>query len=164
MRRSGANAFVLAATLLGGCSYGFAGGGLPANIKTVAVIPFDNDTPSAQLQQEINELLTTQVQGRLGLKPAPESRADAVVRGRITHYDTGIPVAYSANPNSTSAQRELRITVDVEIDDQLTGRVLWTRKGLVSSGTYAERSESDGRKEAVTKLVNDIIAGAQSQW
>jgi lipopolysaccharide assembly LptE-like protein len=164
MRRSGVSALALAASLLGGCHYGFAGGGLPPNVKTIAVIPFDNDTPSAQLQQEINELLTTQIQGRLGLRPAAESRADAVVRGRITRYDTGIPVAYSANANSTSAQRELRITVDVEITDQLSGKVIWTRKGLVSSGTYAERSEADGRKEAVTKLVNDIIAGAQSQW
>ena len=165
MRRSGAgSALALAIVLLGGCHYGFAGGGLPQNIKTVAVIPFDNDTPSPNLQQEINDLLTTQIQGRLGLKPAPEARADAVVRGRITRYDTGIPVAYSSQANSTSAQRELRITVDVEIDDQISGRVIWTRKGLVASGTYAERSEADGRKEAVTKLVNDILAGAQSQW
>ncbi|HVP70976.1 MAG TPA: LPS assembly lipoprotein LptE, partial [Gemmatimonadaceae bacterium] len=91
-------------------------------------------------------------------------RADAIVRGRITRYDTGIPVAYSASPTSTSAQRELRITVDVEILDQVSGKVIWSRKGLVSSGTYAERSEADGRAEAVKKLVNDIIAGAQSQW
>ncbi|HUO53080.1 MAG TPA: LptE family protein [Gemmatimonadaceae bacterium] len=163
MRPSGASALLLLA-LLGACHYGFAGGGLPPNVKTVAVIPFDNDTPSPSLQQEINTLLTSQIQGRLGLKPAPEARADAIVKGRITRYDTGIPVAYSASANSTSAQRELRITVDVEIDDQVSGRVIWTRKGLVSSATYAERSEADGRAQAVEKLVNDIIAGAQSQW
>jgi GAF domain-containing protein len=29
---------------LGGCLYGFAGGGLPPSIKTVAVLPFDNQT------------------------------------------------------------------------------------------------------------------------
>ena len=167
MRRSGASALaalLLAASLLGACNYGFAGGGLPANVRTLAVIPFDNDTPSPNLQQEITQLLTTQMQGRLGLRPASETKADALVRGRITRYDTGIPMAYSAATNSTSAQRELRITVDVEILDQISGRVIWTRKGLIGTGTYAERSEADGRKEAVTKLVNDIIAGAQSQW
>jgi hypothetical protein len=164
MRRSGVSALALAASLAGGCHYGFAGGGLPPNVKTVAVIPFDNDTPSPSLQQEINELLTTQIQSRLGLHPASEAKADAVVRGRITRYDTGIPVAYSSSATSTSAERELRITVDVEIDDQLSGRKIWERKGLVATGTYAERSEADGRKAAVTKLVNDIIAGAQSQW
>jgi len=164
MQLSGISALALAAILAGGCHYGFAGGGLPQDVKTIAVIPFDNDTPSPNLQVEINELLAPQIQGRLGLRPAPEARADAVVRGRITRYDTGIPVAYSASPTSTSAQRELRITVDVEILDQVSGKVIWSRKGLVSSGTYAERSEADGRAEAVKKLVNDIIAGAQSQW
>ena len=163
MRRSGASAVLLAA-LLGACSYGFAGGGLPPNVKTIAVVPFDNDTPSPNLQREVTEMLSTQIESRLGLRPASENRADAVVHGRITRFDIGIPIAYSSSPNSTSAQRELRITVDVEILDQLSGRVIWTRKGLVGTGSYSERDEAAGRKEAVTRIVNDIIAGAQSQW
>ncbi len=164
MRRSGASGFALAAALLGGCHYGFAGGGLPPNIKTMAVVPFDNDTPSPDVQRELSELLSTQILGRLGLRPASETRADAVVHGRITRFDSGIPVAYSSQPNSTSAQRELRITVDVEILDQISGRVIWSRKGLVGNGTYSERDEAAGRKEAETKIVNDVVAGAQSQW
>jgi hypothetical protein len=154
----------LALTLLGACNYGFAGGGLPPNIKTIAVVPFDNDTPSATLQKEVTDLLTQQIEQRLGLRPASETHADAVVHGRITRYDVGIPAAYSASPNSSSAQRELRITVDVEILDQVSGRVIWSRKGLVGSGTYSQSDEASGRKDAVTRLVNDIIAGAQSQW
>jgi hypothetical protein len=151
MPRSGVSAILLAASLLGACNYGFAGGGLPPNVKTIAVVPFDNDTPSPNLQLEVTEMLSTQIQSRLGLHPASENRADAVVHGRITRFDIGIPIAYSSQPNSTSAQRELRITVDVEILDQL-------------SGSYSERDEASGRKEAVTRIVNDIIAGAQSQW
>jgi hypothetical protein len=164
MSRSGVSAILLAASLLGACNYGFAGGGLPPNVKTIAVVPFDNDTPSPNLQLEVTEMLSTQIQSRLGLHPASENRADAVVHGRITRFDIGIPIAYSSQPNSTSAQRELRITVDVEILDQLSGRVIWTRKGLVGTGSYSERDEASGRKEAVTRIVNDIIAGAQSQW
>ncbi len=164
MLRSGASALLVAILALGGCNYGFAGGGLPPKIKTIAVIPFDNDTPSPALQSELNTLLSTQIVSRLGLHPASENRADAIVRGRITRFDTGIPVAYSASPNSTSAQRELRITVDVEILDQTTGRVIWSRKGLVGVADYSERDEAGGRKDAVTKIVNDIVAGAQSQW
>ncbi len=164
MLRSGVSALLIAALALSSCNYGFAGGGLPPKIKTVAVIPFDNDTPSPTLQSELNTLLSTQFVSRLGLHPASENRADAIVRGRITRFDTGIPVAYSASPNSTSAQRELRITVDVEIVDQTNGRVIWSRKGLVGVADYSERDEAGGRKDAVTKIVSDIIAGAQSQW
>jgi hypothetical protein len=35
---------------------------------------------------------------------------------------------------------------------------------MLEEGTYAERAEADGRRQALTKVVNDIIAGAQSQW
>src|SRR5213075_451630 len=39
---------------LNGCLYGFSGGGLPPGIKTVAVLPFDNQTPEPTLTQEIS--------------------------------------------------------------------------------------------------------------
>mgnify|MGYP003551512205 CR=1 FL=1 len=65
--------------LLAGCWYGFAGGGLPADIKTVAVLPFDNLTTEPALTQEVNVAVNTAMQGRLGLRSSGESTADAVV-------------------------------------------------------------------------------------
>jgi hypothetical protein len=151
--------------VLAACFYGFAGGGLPPHIKTVAVLPFENETSVATLQRELFDQLRHDVEGRLGLRQASESRADAVVRGRIVRYEADIPVAYSANPSqSNTAQRKLQITVDVEIVDQSNGHTLWSQKGLMREGTYSERAEDSGRKAAVQKLVDDIIAGAQSQW
>ena len=41
VRSAGALALLLAS---GGCLYSFHGGGLPADVKTVAVLPFDNRT------------------------------------------------------------------------------------------------------------------------
>jgi hypothetical protein len=158
---------IACAALLGACGvrYGFAGGGLPSHLKTVAVLPFENETAAGALQRELFDQLRRQVEGRLGLRPAGEQNADAVVRGRIVSYDADIPAAYSADAASTSAtRRTLRITVDVEIVDQTTGRTLWARRGLEAQGEYAERAEDAGRRQAVEKLVNEIIAGAQSQW
>jgi hypothetical protein len=164
MRRFGASALGLV-LLLSGCLYGFAGGGLPANIKTVAVLPFDNETSQPTLQRELHESLRREVEGRLGLRTASESRADAVVRGRIVRYDVDIPVGYSADQSRVNvAERKLQITVDVEIIDQTSGRTLWTRKGLTAEGQYSERSEGEGRRRAVEKLIADVVAGAQSQW
>lgn len=151
--------------LLAGCIYGFAGGGLPPHVKSVAVLPFDNQTPDPQLQRQIHDQLRREVEGRLGLREATEAKANAIVRGKIVRYDADIPVAYSSNPSqASSADRKLQITVDVEIVDQTTGRTLWSRKGLMEEGTYSERSEADGRRQAIDKLVSDVIAGAQSQW
>ena len=166
MRRSGVRVILAALPLLlAGCIYGFAGGGLPPHIKTVAVLPFDNETPVSTLQTELYTQLKREVENRLGLREAAEAKADAVVRGRIVKYDYDIPVAYSADPSqANSAQRKLQITVDIEIVDQSNGHTLWSQKGLMREGTYAERSEDSGRRAAIEKLVNDIIAGAQSQW
>lgn len=145
--------------------YGFAGGGLPPTIRTVAVLPFENQTPLATLQHDIFEELRREVEGRLGLRQASQKRADAIVRGRIVRYEADIPAAYSADPSRAStAQRKVQITVNVEILEQATGKVLWSQKGLMRDATYNEGSEGDGRRDAIEKIVNDVVAGAQSQW
>lgn len=166
MRRSmrGWLALWLMVTLTG-CLYGFAGGGLPTHIRTVAVMPFDNETATPELPRELQEALRQGMQARLGLRDAPEERASAVVRGTITRYELDIPVGFSANPNqATSARRRLRVLVDIEIVDQVTGKVLWQKTGVSAEGEYADRGEADGRKQAIERIVTEIIEGAQSQW
>lgn len=158
-----AGALLLVATLAG--CYGFAGGGLPPHVRTVAVLPFDNESGSPELPRELQDALREGMQGRLGLRDASEERASAIVRGRITRYEFDIPVAFSADPaQATSARRRLRVQVNIEIVDQVTGKVLWTRSGMTAEGEYAERNEPAGRKQAIDRIVNDVIEGAQSQW
>ena len=165
IHRFGVRSLWLAALLTACFPYGFAGGGLPAHVKTVAVLPFDNETAAPELQRELFEAMRRELQSRLGLRDAAEAKADAIVRGTILRYDTDVPVGYSADPNqATTARRRLQIAVDVEIVDQTTGKTLWQRKGLTADGEYAERAESSGRKLALEKIVNDVIEGAQSQW
>lgn len=172
MPRSGIRRLHLIASLgiaacigLAGCVYGFAGGGLPPSVRTIAIIPFDNQTPSAELQQEFMAKLRRELRSRLGVREAGEAQASAVVRGTITRYEPDIPIAFSADPTqSVAARRKLQLTVDIEIYDQVAGRVLWSRKGMTGEGEYAERAEADGRRKAIEKLVNDVIEGAQSQW
>ena len=167
MARSGRFLSVLALALVGGCGvhYGFSQGAFPPQIKTMAVLPFDNNTASPDVQRELFDAMNSQLGKRLGVSPAAEARADAVVRGTITRYDSDVPVSFSANPNqAVSARRKLQITVDVEIVDQKTGKPLWSKKGETASGEYDERAEAEGRKTAIQHIVDDIVEGAQSQW
>ena len=142
--------------------YGFNGGGLPPNIHTMAILPFENRTPSPNVQQELLERMRSELRRRLGVGDAPEDKADAIVRGAIIEYQPDIAVGF--NTQSTSARRSLQITIDVEIYDVGKGKVLFSRKGLRADGEYAERADADGRRLAIEKLVNQIIEGAQSQW
>jgi hypothetical protein len=148
-----------------GIRYGFSEGAFPPNIRTMAVLPFENQTSIPELQNELFDSMRRELQKRLGVRDAAQERADALVRGTIVSYDADVPVAFSADPRqAVSARRRLQITIDVEILDQTTGKTLWQRKGLRAEGEYAEQAELDGRKQAITKIVNDIVEGAQSQW
>jgi len=164
MRLFGAYSLVLMG--LAACiPYGFAGGGLPSHVRTVAILPFENQTATPQLPRELAEALRARLQDRLGLRDAAESKANAIVRGTIQRYETDIPIGFSAdNRASTTARRQLQLVVDIEMVDQVTGKTLWQKKGLLVEGQYEERGEAVGRKQAIDRVVNDVIEGAQSQW
>ena len=164
MRRFGVLSVILVG-MLGCMPYGFAGGGLPSHVRSVAVLPFENLTAVPELQDELARALRSELRDRLGLREAAESRASALVRGTIQRYEADIPIGYSAtNKSQTSARRQLQISVDVEMIDQVTGKTLWQQKGLMKDGQYEERGEASGRKQAIERIVNEVIQGAQSQW
>ena len=155
--------------------YGFAGGGLPPAIRTVAVLPFDNLTAEPALTQQVNLAVREAVESRLGLRAAAESQADAVVKGTITRYEPDLPVAFTGNLNTQNQQqsrtndvdvtrRLVQLSVNVEIRDERNDKVLWQRQGLIVEGDYAPGSETEGRRKALERLTVNIVEGAQSQW
>jgi hypothetical protein len=172
LRRSGllASRRLLAPLLfaagLTGCLYGFAGGGLPPSIKTVALLPFDNQTAEPTLTQEVQTSVREAVERRLGLRQASESQADAVVRGAIIRYEPDLPVQYTGGDNRTVnvTRRLVQITVSVEIIDQKLNKPIWQNRSLLVDGEYDPGQERSGRDRALEKLVTNIVEGAQSQW
>lgn len=148
-----------------GCLYGFAGGGLPPHIRTVAILPFDNRTPEPLLTQEVADAVRDALEGRLGLRIATEDVADAVVRGSINTYRPDIELAIQAQQNRVSVtRRRVELSVSVEIFDLRENRALWQQGSLTVDGEYDPPAEEEGRKLALEKLVSDIVDGAQSQW
>ncbi len=169
MRRLGGVPRLWSAWLLSvsGCVYGFAGGGLPPHVRTVAVVPFDNQTADPALTQEVTDAVREAMERRLGLRVAGEETADALVRGSITQYEAGIPLSVQPGDETRAYQvtrRRVQLRVNVEIIDQRAGRPLWQRSGLMVDGEYEPPNEAEGRQLALRKLVNDIVDGAQSQW
>jgi hypothetical protein len=150
---------------LGACFYGFHGGGLPSHVRTIAVIPFDNQTPVADIQREISDSLRIRLISRLGLRESSEAKANAIVRGTIRRYESGIPIGVDARSRTaTAVQRELDMVLDIDVIDQTNGKSLFSRKGYMVQGQYAEGQEGLGRSMAVDKVVTAIVEGVQSQW
>jgi hypothetical protein len=115
------------------------------------------------------------VEDRLGLRPAGEDQADAVVKGTIQSYVPDQPISFTGEqvaagqPQSRNVdvtKRLVQITLNVRIFNQREGKVLWEKQGLMVQGDYDTRSEKEagGRKVAIDKLINEIVEGARSQW
>ena len=159
---------LLGLLLLGtGCAFGFAGGGLPADIKTVAVLPFDNETSDATLGQQVNLAVREAVERRLGLRSATEAKADVVVRGRIISYEPDEPTSFAGSGTGGSVQvtrRQLSVTIAIEMVANKDGRMILQERSLSARGDYEPGREADGRKKALEFLVNAIVDKAQSRW
>jgi hypothetical protein len=158
---------VLAVLATAGCNYGFRSGSFPDHIRTVAILPFENDTNLFGLTQEIHNRLLRELPSALGVTNAGEDVADAVIQGRILRYDMTAPLfqANQQNDNVDVLQRQVNIRVQVELIDLVENLILWDNQGLSTQGQYLEgESEEVGRAEAIELLVQSIVDGAQSNW
>ncbi len=166
MRRLVATVAVLG---LVGCNYSFRAGSFPPpDVKTIAVQPFDNETDQFQVSGELYDQLLKNLPGSLGLRTAGQDVADAVVEGKITRYDVTTP-NYRASTGGQPAQvnqRQVSITVDVQIIDLKRNLVIWEGTGVSAQGQFLESSETEdqGRTQAIDLLVKKIVDGAQSNW
>jgi hypothetical protein len=152
------------------CSFGFKGGGLPPDVRTAAVLPFENETADPTISQAVMLTVKEAVERRLGLRSAGETQADVIVRGKITRYDPDLPVAYQGVPGAAGTadtvkvtQRLLSMSVSVEMVERKTLKVIYSNP-IAVDGTYDPGRESDGRRRALDKLATKIVEGAQSKW
>ena len=171
LRKSGirAGSGLAFALLLSGCLYSFqAGAGFPDYVRTVAVIPFENDTNRPELTDEVFQALLRDFPRSQGLQPAGEDVADAVVEGVIKRYDLSTP-SYrpgAAGENPQVLQRQVNLVVEVHIRNLVDDEILWESTSVSVQGAYLEETESEdvGRALAIELLVQRVIDGAQSNW
>jgi hypothetical protein len=155
--------------LLSGCMYSFqAGAGFPSYVKTVAIVPFDNTTNRPELTDEVFQALLRDFPRSQGLQPAGEDVADAVVYGTITRYTLSTPSYRAGGSNNAPQvlQRQVNITVEVQIMNLVDNEILWESRSLSVQGQYLEEGETEevGKALALELLVQRIIDGAQSNW
>jgi len=137
-------------------------------VKTVAIVPFENETTRPEITDEIFTLLLREFPRSQGLQPAGEDVADAVVRGTIKSYQLSTPSyrAGAAGETPQVLQRQVTITVEVEILNLVDNVVLWESPNLSGRGEYLEETETEevGRALAIELLIQQIVDGAQSNW
>lgn len=160
---------VLVALLTTGCNYTFqAGSGLPPHIQTLAVTPFENDTDRFEISQELHQLLLDELPRTFGVRTGGEEFAEALVRGTVRQYtvraDSYRPEA--GGDRTQVIERQVRISVEVQVIDLVNNLILWENSGLLAEGEYLDASddEDQGRGLALSRVVQGIIDGLQSNW
>lgn len=163
-RLAGFAALLVAAS----CNYSFQAGSFPPpHVRSLAIEPFDNETDRFDVASELTELLQQQLPGALGVRSAGLDVADAVVRGTIVRYDVQAPNyrAGAAGQPAEVLQREVRITVRVEILDRVQNVILWESRAETGEGQFPEGApEGEGISAALEVLIQRIVDGAQSNW
>jgi outer membrane lipopolysaccharide assembly protein LptE/RlpB len=159
---------VIAATASTGCNYSFQAGSFPPpHVRTIAIEPFDNESERFEVASELYEELVRSLPSALGVRQAGLESADAVVRGSVTRYDVQAP-NYRAGAGGQPAQvlqREVRISISVQIVDRIENVILWESNSETAQGLFAEGApEEEGRRAAIELLVQAIVDGAQSNW
>jgi hypothetical protein len=168
-RRVADTLVIVLLALTASCNYRLSGGGgMPADIKTVYIQPFKNNTPQFELDQQLFNKLGEKLPRALGVRQAGEEAADAWVTGEITRYED-VAQNYRPGDQTTRVQVELhqvQITVSVRLVNRKTNTILWESQSLTGRGEYNPSSEQDvpARGKALDHILQQIIDGAQSQW
>jgi hypothetical protein len=161
-------ALILGVLTASSCNYSFSAGSFPPqHIETIAIEPFDNTTNRFELSAELYEQLLRNLPGALGIRTAGADIADAIVRGSINRYDVAAPNYRAAQRGAAPEvlQRQVSISVSIEIVDLVENVILWESNNLDARGEFPEGApEEGGREEAMELLVQRIVDGAQSNW
>lgn len=162
-----AGATLLLAAGVAGC-YGFSGGGgLPSHIRTGYVEPVGNESPRFGLSEALTERLLQAARGRLGLRLAAETDADAIIRATVRQYnDDAVSFQAQEGVGADVFLRRVTIGARVEIYDAIEDQVLWQGAAVTGVGEYDPETETEevGLELALENLVQKVVDGAQSQW
>jgi hypothetical protein len=153
----------LAALLLTGCGYHFAGGeeSVAPALRTVFVDIFTNKTGEAYAENIFRTAFINRFvqEGRF---QAARSRgeADVICRGIVRSLQSS-PLSYKVT--NLSAEDRITVTLELVFEERETGRPIWTDRAFTGSGDYPVTTvgiTESSRKNALTKLANDTAERA----
>ena len=164
------SALLLIAVTAGSCAYSTSATVLPSHMKTVAIPAFENGTTEYSLPQEITDAVIARFVQDGHMRVVPERSAASVVRGRVTGYKNSV---FGFSDQARAQEYRVSITVSLVFKDLVKNREVWSDPGLTKTANYyvtpvpgdtTAHTELDGRKEAIQKIADEILARSVQGW
>lgn len=155
--------------LFNSCSVKLSGISIPAEMKTITVLFFENNAPLVvpTLSQDFTEALKTRIRNQTRLNIVT-SDAHAVFEGRITGYDIR-PVALQNNNQPSAAANRLTIRVSVKYTNNINPKLSFEEsferyKDFPVGTTTFDIAQIQLIKDINVMLIEDIFNRAFAQW
>jgi outer membrane lipopolysaccharide assembly protein LptE/RlpB len=157
--------------VLGSCGYSTSPALLPSHLKTIAIPVFENETSEYTLEQEVTNAVVQRFVADNHLKVVEERVAQSVIKGRIKSYRNSV-FGISAGTTNRAEEYRVAIVVSVTFKDVVKNRELWSEDNLEKTANYyvtnvpgqTAKTELDGRKEAITKIADEILSRSVQGW
>jgi hypothetical protein len=140
--------------LIAGCGYQ-QGGLFDADVRTVAVPIFENQSFYRGLEFDLTEATIKQIELKTPYKVVGPEVADTVLQGTITGVEQTL---LSRGDAGLPQELELRVTLDIEWLDARTGRPLRSREGFEVVGHYVPARRVGQPLEAASHAVAQRLA------
>ena len=162
-------AVALVAGAAASCAYTTSTALLPSHLKTVAIPVFENGTTEYTLEQEVTDAVIARFVADNHLRVVDERSANAVLKGRISLYKNSV---FGFSSGAQAQEYRVTLGASVTFRDQVKNRELWSEQNMVKTANYyvvdtpgaTARTELDGRKEAIAKLAEEIVARSVEGW
>ena len=141
LRRTSNTTLVTVALMLGlagnGCGYRVGGKGMqiPADVKTIAVPAFRNETSRYKIEQALTQAVVRELLARTRFRVQPEpDGSDAVLTGTVIQFWTTPVLVESSGGRTTSVTMAVRMRV--KLTDHRTGKLLFENPDYQFSEIY----------------------------
>lgn len=137
-----------------GCGYHVVGGNGAGKItgSRIYIAPFENKVREAYVENYLRSALIDWFMKSARFQVVTdEELADAVLTGKISYIST-MPLSYRTT--NLAGEERLQVTMEAQLRDRRTGKVIWENKNLVNTQDYAMADSAQretNRREALLK-------------
>ena len=159
----------MTALAVGSCGYTTSPALLPPHLKTIAIPVFENSTPEYSIERDITQVVIDRFVQDNHLKVVDERSANGVLRGRVVLYRNAV---FGFSNAQEANEYRVTITIAVTMKDMVKNREMWKDDNLVKTSNYyvidvpgqKAETELDGRKAAIQKIAEEIVARTVEGW